>query len=743
MGADTETHLIGHKNLAPPLVCLTACESISPGSTGQTYLATQADGDIDSLLSAILHHQTISVWHNAAFDLAVLIVNKPEWATQVFSAIAEGRVRCTRIREKLLWLTTIGDVENIKGIDGTLIKGDYSLAGLVQRYFGKDIKEGKTRSDAWRLNFATLEPYPAAEWPPEAREYAVEDAIYAVWVHDAQEKERARIYEERGFDPFKVQDFRVDADLCLRLWSCVGLLVDAEQHARIAARVAQELTPEKLHLLYETGILRPAEAPRPHSNGARNHIPSCPIGGVGKSCNCPEKMTSGEPESMNTTVLKQFVTDLAASKPDQVTIERTAPSKSHPEGQISIKSEWLDEHSHHSPVLEQLALRASLSKLVTTELPRMCFRDESGKPIAAADLVHPLYDVLKETGRTSSYASKDYPSVNIQNIAASFGPDLNPRSCIVSPPGWLLFSIDYSYMELVTFAQTCLDLFGYSRLAEIINKGYDPHAWLGSQLLLRIDPEFESQILRPSNIDPTDIDAVYRAFCALKTCEDAEWRKTYKHWRTFAKPTGLGFPGGLGAETFVGYAKATYGVVLDLDTAKSLKDAWKEALPEAAMYFDYINTQSVDAYNAPRSREMPDGRFRKQNVYSYTTPLGMVRPNCSYCAAANGKGLQSPSAEGVLGAVSIVTRLAFDPAWGSPAYGKIKPVGLIHDEILGYVLDDGSAPEYCDIIAGAMTAAFAIVASDVQIKAVGVLMHRWDKAAEPIYGSDGRLIPWN
>ena len=95
------------------------------------------------------------------------------------------------------------------------------------------------------------------------------------------------------------------------------------------------------------------------------------------------------------------------------------------------------------------ATDAAAAKLVTTELPRM-----------RAGRVHPRYRILVETGRTSSHGNKKtdknpaYPAVNIQQI------DPRVRPAYVPSPGHVLCAIDYSFIELVSAAQKCIDLFG-------------------------------------------------------------------------------------------------------------------------------------------------------------------------------------------------------------------------------------------------------------------------------------------
>ena len=57
------------------------------------------------------------------------------------------------------------------------------------------------------------------------------------------------------------------------------------------------------------------------------------------------------------------------------------------------------------------------------------------------------------------------------------------RQVIVPSPGNFLLAVDYSYIELVTLAAVCQARFGYSRLADTISAGVDPHCFTASMLL--------------------------------------------------------------------------------------------------------------------------------------------------------------------------------------------------------------------------------------------------------------------
>lgn len=745
VGFDTETDRFGPCNLIPKLVCV----QVSSGEIRQ--VASTGDGkEIDNILDFLFPGEDAQprcriVGHTLAYDLASSCGYRPDLISKVFLAFDRGVCHCISIREKLLNLSTHGQLDTMVLPDGSGgLKLRYSLADLVQKYLGLDISEGKVKTvegkvvegdeTAWRVNYIALDGKPVSEWPQDAIKYALDDAVYAEMIFHAQEERRQEIIAERGFDPFKVEPFRVAVDFCLYLMSAWGMATDLQEIERVEAMLMEELAPERMQRLIGAGILRPGEPPRPFANGARNHLPTCTDK---KRCNCPPKMTRAISETINKAKLCEYMEAFARDK--GIALRRTPPSDKFPQGQVETRMEWFEEHAHLDPLFAEYVRRAKLQKLVTTEIPRMKWQ---GKP---ASVVHPCYDVLKATGRTSSFASEAYPSFNCQNV------DPRARNCYVARPGTLLVSVDYSQMELVTLAQTCYRQFGYSILGDKINAGVDPHAFLGSQICFRLHAEFH-QACRDeaaANGKMCDPDWVYECFIQMKNCGIQGPEKLYKHFRTFAKPTGLGYPGGLGPATFITYAKDQFGVEVDLDTARELRDVWLETYPEMVDYFQWINNELVDPWNPPQTYiDKETGEERQIKKYAYQTPMGMWRTGCDYCAAANGVGLQSPSAEGALLALYNVVRGCYDPSLASILYGQFRPICFIHDELIGELSvphgdpTDDMTQERLREISRIMVEAFREITPDVAVKAQPVLMERWDKNAEPVFDDKGRLIVW-
>ena len=115
-------------------------------------------------------------------------------------------------------------------------------------------------------------------------------------------------------------------------------------------------------------------------------------------------------------------------------------------------------------VLVQYAKLSSLKTLLSTYIPLL--KTGVHTPIQAR------FESLLETGRTSS-------SPNIQNFPTEEGV----RECFVPRPGKVFAIGDYSGMELRTWAQVCLHLFGKSEMAKALNEGIDPHTKIASMIL--------------------------------------------------------------------------------------------------------------------------------------------------------------------------------------------------------------------------------------------------------------------
>jgi len=306
---------------------------------------------------------------------------------------------------------------------------------------------------------------------------------------------------------------------------------------------------------------------------------------------------------------------------------------------------------------------------------------------AGVDLpINPRWNTLVESGRVS--CSK--PNLTQQPRRSGV------RSCYVPRPGHWFATADYAFAELCTLAQTCLDWFGESALAETINAGRDPHKATGATILGLDYDTFDERFLAG------DADA--------------------KQARQLAKALNFGYPGGLGASTFVEYASATYGLDIDEEQARELKRTFVATYPELSRYWRKITDSLSDGGGSFTAALVRSGRIRG----------GLGFPNgCNYF-------FQGPVADGAKRAFYLLTRESrLEP--DSPVYGS-KPLILMHDEIIAEVPVELAA-DAAKRIAEVMVETLSEVCPDITINAEPALMRRWYKGATPTY-VDGRLVPW-
>lgn len=793
---DLETHLIGPGAVFPKPVCATfawiedgkpVSRIVASGDPGwSTWL-----GDLLSWLEAD-HSRRVVAHYGHSFDWPVLVVWFPEYTTRIFDALERGQIQDTVTREKLLNLARHGVVDYYFTPDGEAKDISYQIHSIGAKYLGIDRSRQKgldengeqARRDAWRLNFAMLDGYPASAFPKDASDYAQEDARDCAVIAYGQDLKAwaeftsrdARGHDGGPFDVFRTEPLHVGAMVMLGLATLEGFGVDPAVVAHMEVEVAKALREEQTYLLYDSpekdkegkplrrGIKTRALPVRPYANGARHGKPGA------KPCTCAApsheqgepKMCHPEPEHTSNILLRELVvkTWVANRLCDEdkcprfnqecadhglPPLKKTEPSDTFPEGQISCDSEVIADLAPFNPILAQYDHYTIVGKLQTLEIPRL------KEALANGGTIHPGFEEFKKTGRTSSRRSKFYPSINIQQIPRGMevdelGPDfkpitdangkkkiirLEPRHAYVSRrPGWVLVSIDYSFIELVTLAQQTKRVIGYSVLLDKINKGFDPHAFLGAQLAVGLEQDFAAAC---QAFGHHDADSVYKFFVSLKA-GSKDQKAFYKTWRQFAKPVGLGFPGGLGARTFIVYAKKLYNIVVkSIEQAKSFKEVWANTFPENREYLNrYVRDHLRDEAHSTADRER----------FSYFSPLGAYRSRCSFTEVANGFALQTPAAEGMKLAVWKVQRACWDQTMRSPLYG-CRVVAAIHDELLISMPEDAYMHERAFEASRLWIEGMNLICPEALVQAEPAAMRRWDKGAECVRSrSDRRLRVW-
>ena len=571
------------------------------------------------------------VGHNVAFDMGVMAAADPTLLPKIFAAYEKGLIKDTRIREKLLFLA-----------QGRLTydfvnkrRASFSLASLVEHHFSINISATKKGEDIWRLRYAELDGVALDDWPLEALSYALDDAR---WTHQVYVNQcRDFISEgERYGGPHGIrnEDEQVRAAWGLHLMSVWGIRTDPVAVASLEERLLPKVA------------------------AMRNKLEAAGLARLKKVKG--EMKLSKDMKAIRARVTKSY----AAQNKKPPRTEKGAVSTS--------RATLVDSGD---ALLQEFASENSAEKILTTYLPVLQAGTEAP--------LNPGYDTLKESGRTSSFRP------NIQNVPRMGGV----RECFVPRPGHVFVAADYSTLELCALAQACLDLLGYSYMADAINDGQDLHLAIAAQLL---------------NMDYED------AVLARKAGD-----KEVKEHRQLAKALNFGLPGGLGAETFCKFAKS-YGVSLEEEYAVSLKKHWLSAWPEMREYFDHVSGLS------PFGNDFTVVQLRS----------GRHRGGTNYTAGCN-TYFQGLAADGAKEAIWRVAKECFT---SGSVLAQCRPVAFIHDELILEVPEasvDAAARLLCTIMQEAME----IYIPDVKIGVEAVAMARWYKNAEPVF-EDGMLVLW-
>ena len=835
MAFDCETELIDYKNPLPDMICMTYADAGAVKGTIETpWEHNIPQKFIDSW--ANMQH---GVGHYVAFDLSMLAFNFPETIPHIFTALDNGLIHDTLLRERLLNLTLHGNFDLIE-INGAVMHVNYSLVDLEKKYLNLDRSALKDDPDAPRLNYAMYKGVPLAKWNEKFISYAIDDSVNTGLIYMHQEVARQKCIEMTGHDPFAVETFRVKINFALRLLECVGELLDPEKVIEVTDKFRTEYQlPRLKQPLILAGLLLDALPPRPYAKGTLEHTDECTAAkDIGdwkktrrlKQCGCPVKMKAAEPEHNPTKPLAAYIWNLAGTNPnikawpadkcvsnmkkagvykniiankafklevvqgtlidkaigvfynnfdearatDNKKLLKTATEKLEfaeklkaagylymlpDDVTLTTDEEWNTTFSAHDPLLSIWAERRALAKIITDYLPKMFYTDDNGVTAPAA-IIRPSFFPLQLTGRTSSRASTMYPSRNGQNV------DPRVRPCTIPRQGNVIVSTDINGMELGTLAQKCVSLFGHSVMADNINNGVDNHAYLAAQIACAMDDDFNKLIQQQGALgnrsktfeifnqaeghkEPmlgfetfkANFTAKYEKEKSEKLDRPVMWSDFFKYYRLLAKPTGLGFPGGLAAATMVAYAKGTYKVDLTFEVATLLKQVWLETYPEMGLYLDWIKKHCKDPLHAPVQVEEDDGTTRKKTFFCYDTPRGMHRARCGFCEAANGAGLQAFSAEGITDGMYDAVKAMWLAKPGDLLFGCL-PWGFLHDELVWESPEDVYVGQRAKEVERLLCNGLIRLCPDVKFTAESAAMRRWSKYAEPIFSEDGNLLAW-
>ncbi len=546
---DSETYPIRPGLLAPRVVCgQWRAEGLDRIEARERAL--------DALEAALEDPSVLIIGHHVSYDALASIASRPRLLVLWFEAYAADRVACTQMRETL-----------IRVAQGTSDR--YADGGLLECLDRWKVAHGLTEEDksgpgAWRLRYAELEGLDPADYPEDARRYALADlAVDRLW----EAQERVRHY---GWLEDEAREAR--ADFALALISAHGMRVDPAAVAVFSERVERE--HEYLRELLTVGSPAALETFCAWYNDEFDPPePMTPAWTLHRNEKGEElaPFTGGLVRLIGTKSTKAAdarMRAVLAHRKLPIPLTKTGKTKV-AAGELSLEQAQaaycaLDADATRStldPIMIAFSRFVSITTLRGRAL-RLSMAAGAGMPI------QPRFHALMKTGRTSCSGGTIKPGKEITAYGdQTQNPHRSPglRECYVARPGCVIVSLDWKAAELGGLAQTCIDLGLGSRMAEILRSGVDIHTWFACKV---------------NGWDYT---------WAVDPARDETERKAIKAARQAAKACNFGFPGGLGIEKFRAWAAKTYGVALTEARAIELRDMWLDAFPEMRAYFRHVS----------------------------------------------------------------------------------------------------------------------------------------------------------
>ncbi|MFN9603687.1 MAG: DNA polymerase, partial [Planctomycetota bacterium] len=322
---------------------------------------------------------------------------------------------------------------------------------------------------------------------------------------------------------------------------------------------------------------------------------------------------------------------------------------------LSVNECW-NEYRGLAPFVDAYCTYKELTKLRT-------FFDALSQPV-----IHPRYRVLVRTGRTSC------SSPNIQQLPRSS----HIREAVVPRPGYLFLIIDYAAIELRTLAAVCQQRYGFSKLADVIRAGTDPHSYTAAM------------------------------FTGV-TLEQFQQLPNKKQLRQQAKAVNFGIPGGLGAAALATYAKHSYGVQMTIDQATKFRTMLTEQVyPELRLYLATNYTEPQD---------------------TVCTLTGRIRAGVTYTMARN-TPFSGLAADGAKLAMWQLLRAGY------------RVVAFVHDEFIIELPADADHTAQAGHVEHICCQAMQQLVGTIPVECEYALAERWYKQATAVRDPDGKLIPW-
>lgn len=640
---DTETLLTRPGCKAPPMVCLTWQ---AEGDAGPSILHANDVGAKAFFKDWLTDPDVLLVGHFVAYDMSVCAAQWPDLLPLIFAAYDADRVTDTMLREKLFDIAT-GRYRGYADERGVWRKNDYSLDAVARRRAGLALKK-----DGWRLRYGEFLDVPISGWVQRARELIVE--AHQALDAGVKDKDLQAIVDGAPEDVIGYPLKDASATLATYLGQAqdeAAVYVDQFRQARASFW---------LTLMSAWGLRTRPE-------------------GVAQL----KVQTVAEIQRLETDLIAAGLIRKDGSRDTKAATARMLEVMGPRHRKTKGGGVSLDRDSckaSDDPLLTDYGDVAQLKAVLAKDVPML----EAGTFLP----VHSRFD-MAASGRTTS------SSPNIQNLRRMPGI----REAFVPRPGMVYAQADYPGLELRTLAQVCIDLFGKSELANMLNAGLDPHLAVAARIL----------------------GVSYDEAKANKK------RKDVDNARQVGKVANFGFPGGLGIEKLCLFAKKTYRVNITPDEAKALKRTWQETLPEMREFFAYVG----------RLTDNPSGEATLMQLRSKR-----LRGGATYTAACN-SFFQGLGADATKHAAWLVAKACYVDR-SSPLFGS-RIANYVHDEIICETPATPNAHEAALELCNLMRKGANEWLPDVPFREIEPLLMRvWSKDAEALpHWETGRLVPWD
>lgn len=550
-----------------------------------------------------------------------------------------------------------------------------SLANMVKYYFNKDISESKTDPMAWRLRYSELDGVALNKWPKEAYDYSLQDSIYCLDIYKKQRQLNSNLSLLE----------HLQASFALNLSATRGILTDKNRVETLEAEIDAILQPN-YQKLESQGFM---------------------------------KRDKNNKLSKNVKTLKEYI---------QANFD-TPPTTG--KGAVKVDAEALDYYK----VQKQDDIIDFFSNIGIYEKAKTAFLSHLKE---ANPIIRTSYNPIVRSGRTSSRASKAYPSVNIQQMPRGLkGVTWDIRNCFIPRPGYKLVTIDYNNLELLACADQLYKYYGKCAMRDIINGGTIPtdlHSVFACELMS----------------SDTGKKVSYEEFMKHKKEEG------YKEYRSKGKPVTLGVPGGMGYDTIRGQffkegiqlqyseiAKFKYERTarklmkqyegeypalrvkrtgffewsIVSDEIVNLKKILFRLYPELETFLKVDHVKFVNGETGYTRNEW--GEWEKEPFYRYNVH-GVRRDYCTYTALCNGYLMQGPSAVGAKQEV-------YDTVRYFENNDDVHLLAFIHDENVFEIRDNDYLQDNIDQCANIMIDSMQRVLKSVRVAVEAEVKPYWSK----------------